>query len=66
VSDNFFEMGGDSIQILKVVSEARNKRIIVRAAEVFANQTVEALAKVARLEPAEHTDPSTLLLRRGP
>jgi amino acid adenylation domain-containing protein len=50
VTDNFFELGGDSIQVLKFVAGARSRRIVVRPADVFASQTVDALAKLARLE----------------
>ncbi|WP_447739004.1 non-ribosomal peptide synthase/polyketide synthase [Pseudomonas laurentiana] len=49
LSDNFFELGGDSIISLQVVSRARQQGIQFTPKELFLNQTVQALAAVARL-----------------
>ncbi|MFV3291893.1 non-ribosomal peptide synthase/polyketide synthase [Pseudomonas sp. NY11955] len=48
LSDNFFELGGDSIISLQVVSRARQLDIQFTPKELFQNQTVQALAAVAR------------------
>ncbi|MDE4537196.1 non-ribosomal peptide synthase/polyketide synthase [Pseudomonas sp. ITEM 17296] len=48
LTDNFFELGGDSIISLQVVSRARQQAIQFTPKELFLNQTVQALAAVAR------------------
>ncbi|TDD60724.1 amino acid adenylation domain-containing protein, partial [Actinomadura darangshiensis] len=48
VEDNFFELGGDSILSLQIVARARAAGLRVEIADVFARQTVAALAAVAR------------------
>ena len=48
VHDNFFELGGDSIISLQVVSRARRAGILLTPKDLFQNQTVEKLARVAR------------------
>jgi len=48
LSDNFFELGGDSIVSLQVVSRARQLDIQFTPKDLFQNQTVQALALVAR------------------
>ncbi|HEV2855901.1 MAG TPA: amino acid adenylation domain-containing protein, partial [Thermoanaerobaculia bacterium] len=50
VHDNFFELGGDSILSIQVVSRAAREGIRLTPAEVFANPTIAALARVARRE----------------
>jgi hypothetical protein len=47
LSDNFFELGGDSILSLQIVSRARAAGLTVEIADIFAQQTVGALAAVA-------------------
>ncbi|KXV61923.1 hypothetical protein AD948_00155, partial [Acetobacter senegalensis] len=47
VTDNFFEVGGDSIQSLQVVSRARKAGWLVNTRQVFDDPTVEGLAGVA-------------------
>ena len=48
LTDNFFELGGDSIISLQVVSRARQQAIQFTPKQLFLNQTVKALAAVAR------------------
>jgi non-ribosomal peptide synthase protein (TIGR01720 family) len=53
VEDNFFELGGDSILSLQIVGRAQAAGIAVTVRDVFAHQTVAALAAaVARGTPS--------------
>ncbi|MFE2031675.1 amino acid adenylation domain-containing protein [Streptomyces scopuliridis] len=47
VEDNFFALGGDSILSIQVVSRARQAGLELSSRDVFARQTVAALAVVA-------------------
>jgi aryl carrier-like protein len=47
VEDNFFQIGGDSILSLQVVTRANQRGIQITAKQVFARQTVAAMAAVA-------------------
>ncbi|CAL9567060.1 amino acid adenylation domain-containing protein [Streptomyces sp. enrichment culture] len=47
VHDNFFELGGDSILSIQVVSRARRENVHLTSKDVFAHQTVAALAEAA-------------------
>ncbi|HKH43214.1 MAG TPA: amino acid adenylation domain-containing protein, partial [Thermoanaerobaculia bacterium] len=51
VHDNFFELGGDSILSIQVVSRARQAGLWLAPRDLFQNQTVAALAAVARTAP---------------
>ncbi|WP_165777490.1 non-ribosomal peptide synthetase [Amycolatopsis antarctica] len=52
VEDNFFDLGGDSIMSIQVVSRARQEGLAVTSRDVFAHQNVEALAEaIDRAEP---------------
>jgi len=55
VTDGFFELGGDSIKCIQVVSRARKRGLSLRVAQLFSHQTIESLA--ASLEPQE-TEPA--------
>jgi aryl carrier-like protein len=46
VQDNFFEVGGDSILSIQVVAMARQAGLRLTTKDVFAHQTIEALAPV--------------------
>ncbi|MET9611076.1 amino acid adenylation domain-containing protein, partial [Streptomyces sp. NPDC006512] len=48
VEDSFFELGGDSIVSIQLVSRARKAGLVFSAREVFQCRTPEALALVAR------------------
>uniref|UniRef100_UPI0009EC47EB non-ribosomal peptide synthase/polyketide synthase n=1 Tax=Pseudomonas sp. NBRC 111119 TaxID=1661034 RepID=UPI0009EC47EB len=52
VDANFFEVGGDSIVSIQVVSRARARGLHFSAKELFQHQTIRELARVARLVPA--------------
>ncbi|MFD5186418.1 amino acid adenylation domain-containing protein, partial [Streptomyces sp. NPDC058372] len=45
--DNFFDLGGDSILSIQLVAKARRAGIEISSRDVFARQTVAALAAVA-------------------
>ncbi|MFK0090370.1 amino acid adenylation domain-containing protein [Pseudomonas sp. NPDC090755] len=48
VTENFFELGGDSIISIQVVSRARQLGIQFSPADLFKHQTVRELARIAR------------------
>ncbi|KUI06088.1 non-ribosomal peptide synthetase [Mycobacterium sp. IS-3022] len=48
VDESFFELGGDSILSMQVVSRARAAGVLCRPRDVFVEQTVARLARVAR------------------
>lgn len=47
IDDDFFTIGGDSIQSLQVVSWARARGLVVTARQVFEQRTVARLAEIA-------------------
>ena len=47
VDDSFFELGGDSILSMQVVARARAAGVLCRPRDVFVEQTVAELARVA-------------------
>ena len=47
IHDNFFEIGGDSILSIQVVSRAKNLGIQITPKQIFNNQTIAELARVA-------------------
>ncbi|WP_439117402.1 amino acid adenylation domain-containing protein [Mycobacterium marseillense] len=47
VDDSFFDLGGDSISSLQVVAHARAAGVMCRPRDVFVEQTVTRLARVA-------------------
>jgi amino acid adenylation domain-containing protein/non-ribosomal peptide synthase protein (TIGR01720 family) len=47
IQDNFFEIGGDSILSIQVVSRAKNVGIQITPKQIFQNQTIAELARVA-------------------
>ncbi|MFD0684689.1 non-ribosomal peptide synthetase [Actinomadura fibrosa] len=48
IDDGFFDLGGDSIIAIQLVSRARQSGLLVSPREVFQHQTVAELAAVAR------------------
>ena len=48
IEDNFFDLGGDSILALKVVTEMRREGWILTPKDIFQEQTVERLGTVAQ------------------
>ncbi|MCP4435955.1 MAG: AMP-binding protein, partial [Actinomycetia bacterium] len=49
VEDSFFELGGDSILSMRVEARARVAGVLLRPRDVFVEQTVAGLARVARV-----------------
>jgi amino acid adenylation domain-containing protein len=47
VTDNFFDLGGDSMLAVSVVAEARRQRITFSVRDLYTEQTVRRLARVA-------------------
>ncbi len=56
VDDNFFDLGGDSILSIQLVSRARRAGIFFAPREVFLHQTIAELAAVARLGEGAEAD----------
>ncbi len=50
--DDFFELGGDSILSIQIVSRVRRAGVYVTPRQLFENPTVAALARVAGAQPA--------------
>ncbi|MGI5208662.1 amino acid adenylation domain-containing protein [Spirillospora sp. CA-108201] len=48
IDDGFFDLGGDSIIAIQLVSRARQSGLVITPREVFQHQTVEELAATAR------------------
>jgi amino acid adenylation domain-containing protein len=61
--DRFFDLGGDSIMSMRLISRARRAGLTISARDVHRYQTVAALAVRARHVAVEHT-PSDLPLVR--
>ena len=53
VDDSFFELGGDSILSMQVVARARAAGLVCRPRDVFVEQTVARLSRVARVVDGE-------------
>ena len=47
VDESFFELGGDSILSMQVVARARAAGVLCRPRDIFVEQTVARLARVA-------------------
>ncbi|MBO2436066.1 amino acid adenylation domain-containing protein [Actinomadura nitritigenes] len=48
IDDGFFDLGGDSIIAIQLVSRARQSGLVITPREVFQHQTVEELAAASR------------------
>ncbi|MEU9453923.1 amino acid adenylation domain-containing protein [Streptomyces sp. NPDC048277] len=59
VDDRFFDLGGDSIRSIQLVSRARAEGFLISPRDVFRDQTVEALVARAA-EAAEAPDPAAV------
>ncbi|MGW2256074.1 amino acid adenylation domain-containing protein, partial [Kitasatospora sp. NPDC001660] len=69
VEDSFFELGGDSIVSIQLVSRARRAGLVFTAREVFQHRTPEALAAVAGTAaalPAEEREAAFGLVPQTP
>lgn len=56
LTDNFFEMGGDSIISLQLVSRSRQQGIYFMPRDLFEQQTIQGLATVAQLGGEREAD----------
>ena len=54
VDESFFELGGDSILSMQVVARARAAGVICRPRDIFVEQTVAGLARVATLSDGDY------------
>ncbi|WP_433337018.1 amino acid adenylation domain-containing protein [Spirillospora sp. CA-294931] len=52
--DGFFDLGGDSIIAIQLVSRTRQSGLVITPRDVFQHQTVQELAAIAR--PVSHDD----------
>lgn len=52
-NDNFFEIGGDSILSIQIIARARKAGIVLKANQLFENQTIEELSQVASMAGKE-------------
>ena len=50
VNDNFFEIGGDSILSIQLISKARKAGIMITANQLFEHQTITGLSNFLKLE----------------
>ena len=57
VQDSFFDLGGDSIISIRLVSRAHKAGLAIRPQDVFAHRTVAALASVATDAPDVVVEP---------
>ncbi|KHD73657.1 hypothetical protein MB27_33325 [Actinoplanes utahensis] len=55
VHDNFFDLGGDSILSIQVVSQARTAGLSLTSREVFQHQSIAALAAALERHPRPRT-----------
>ena len=53
VDDSFFDLGGDSILSMQVVARARAAGVVCRPRDIFVEQTVARLARVAEVADGE-------------
>jgi aryl carrier-like protein len=63
-NDNFFALGGDSIQSIQVVARAGRKGLRLTSRQIFEHQTIAELAAVADATPdADHDVPEPTTVR---
>ena len=55
IEGNFFELGGDSISSIELVSRARQAGLLITPRDIFQHRSVEALATAARAVQASDT-----------
>ena len=56
VNDNFFALGGDSIQSIQVIARAGRKGLLLTSRQVFERQTIAELAAVVDAAPDAEPD----------
>src|SRR5205807_3941600 len=64
--DNFFQLGGDSILSIQLVSRARRAGLLLAPRDIFQCQTVESLAEIARTDVPAHSIPSEAMVMLPP
>ncbi|SCF62676.1 non-ribosomal peptide synthase domain TIGR01720 [Streptomyces sp. Ncost-T6T-2b] len=55
IDDNFFDLGGDSIMSIQLVSRARRAGLVFTTRDVFQHRTIAELAAVSRVDGGEAT-----------
>ena len=55
VDDDFFELGGDSMHCIQIVSAARGRGMEISPRDLFANPTISGLAPLVRNPAATET-----------
>jgi amino acid adenylation domain-containing protein len=65
-SDNFFEIGGDSILSIQVIARAREAGLSLTPRQLFENPTIAALASVATPLTSHISHLTSQILPRGP
>jgi len=55
IEDNFFDLGGDSILCIQVVSRALRAGLQIKLSQLFQFQTIAELARVAVVSPERHS-----------
>jgi amino acid adenylation domain-containing protein/non-ribosomal peptide synthase protein (TIGR01720 family) len=58
VTENFFELGGDSMRIIHLVARARQTGLAISPAAVFQHPTIRAIAALAELDGARASLPA--------
>ena len=66
IDENFFELGGDSVLSLQMVSRARQQGLVVAAREVFEHPTVASLAAAVERAPRQIPLPASSRFARPP
>lgn len=54
IHDNFFDLGGDSVMGIQIVSQAKSRGLTFKPSQLFEHQTIAELSSV--LEPTTHFD----------
>ena len=60
IHDNFFDLGGDSILSIQIISRARQSGLIVTVKQIFQHQTIAELSLVAEKITALMVDQKTI------
>ncbi len=66
VDQGFFELGGDSILAIGLVSRSRRAGLVISVRDVFEQRSVAALARVARAVPDANGDAGARARMRAP
>lgn len=65
-NDNFFDMGGHSLLIIRMINEVRKTlRFALRVSEVLQNPTIELLARLISEGRETRADPTVVRLQEG-